>query len=144
MNGSVITGDVGVSPGTGFANTGCTIAGDTPPATNVAAVPARAAFLSAYAALQSLSTSCIQMPGNLSGLNLAPGVYCTDAVAKAGTLTLTGGANDVWIFLVNGALTGHQLLGGHGWWRATLQRVLGTECCRDHDDFGAQGQRPRG
>lgn len=102
----VITGDVGVSPGTGFANTGCTIAGDTPPATNAAAVPARAAFLSAYAALQGLSTSCIQMPGNLSGLNLAPGVYCTDAVAKAGTLTLTGGANDVWIFVVNGALTG--------------------------------------
>jgi hypothetical protein len=46
------------------------------------------------------------MPGNLAGKNLQPGVYCTDAVAKAGTLTLTGPSNGVWIFLVNGALTG--------------------------------------
>jgi hypothetical protein len=102
----VVTGDVGVSPGSAvpFTNTGCTIAGSTPPATNAAAVQARTSFLSAYAALQSMP--CTQMPGNLAGVNLAPGVYCTDAVAKAGTLTLTGPSNGVWIFLVNGALTG--------------------------------------
>ena len=37
-----------------------------------------------------------------------PGVYCVDAVAKTGTLTLdaNGDANAVWIFLVDGALTG--------------------------------------
>jgi hypothetical protein len=46
------------------------------------------------------------MPGNLANQDLAPGVYCVDAVAKAGTLTLTGPSNGVWIFLVNGALTG--------------------------------------
>lgn len=102
----VVTGDIGVSPGSAvpYTNTGCTVAGATPPATDAAAVQARADFLSAYAALQS--QACTQVPGNLSGLNLAPGVYCTDAVAKAGTLTLTGPANGVWIFLVNGALTG--------------------------------------
>ena len=103
----VVAGDVGVSPGSAvpFTNTGCTIAGGTPPATNEAAAQARTDFLSAYAALQQ-STSCIQMPGNLAALNLAPGVYCLDAVAKTGTLTLTGPSNGVWIFLVDGALTG--------------------------------------
>jgi hypothetical protein len=103
---SVITGDVGVSPGSEFTNTRCTIAGGMPPATDAAAAQARVDFLSAYAALQLQSTSCIQMPGNLSGMDLAPGVYCLDAVAKAGTLTLTGSSSGVWIFLVDGALTG--------------------------------------
>ena len=48
---SVITGDVGVSPTPAFANAGCTIAGNTPPATDVAAALARTAFLSTYNAL---------------------------------------------------------------------------------------------
>lgn len=102
----VVTGDIGVAPGSAvpYTNTGCTVAGAVPPATDAAAVPARVDFLSAYASAQSLA--CTQMPGNLTGLNLAPGVYCTDAVAKAGMLTLTGPADGVWIFLVNGALTG--------------------------------------
>jgi hypothetical protein len=103
----VVTGDVGVSPGSAvpFTNTGCTIVGGTPPATNAAAVQARTDFLSAYAVLQS--ASCTQMlVGTLAGENLAPGVYCVDAVAKTGTLTLTGPSDGVWIFLVNGALTG--------------------------------------
>jgi len=105
--GSVITEDVGVSPGSAvpFTNTGCTFAGGTPPATNAAAAPARTDFLAAYLSIQS-STSCIQTPGNLAGLVLPPGTYCVDASAKAGTLTLNGPANGVWIFIVNGALTG--------------------------------------
>jgi len=102
----VVAGAVGVSPGSAvpFTNTGCTIAGATPPATDGAAAGARTAFLSAYTAIQS--TSCIPTPGNLDTLNLPPGVYCLDAVAKAGTLTLTGPSNGVWVFLVAGALTG--------------------------------------
>lgn len=104
----VITGDVGVSPGSAvpFTNTGCAVAGATPPATDAAAAQARTDFLSAYATLQLQSGSCIQKPGNLAGEILSPGVYCLDAVAKAGTLTLQGPSNGVWIFLVNGALTG--------------------------------------
>src|SRR2546428_12172917 len=50
----VITGDVGVSPGSAvpFTNTtGCTIAGGTPPATNAAAALARPVFLNAWATL---------------------------------------------------------------------------------------------
>ena len=102
----VVAGDVGVSPGSAvpYTNTGCTIAGAIPPATNTAAAVARVDFLSAYAALQS--QPCTPMPGDLAGQNLPPGVYCTDAVAKAGTLTLTGPSTGIWVFLVNGALTG--------------------------------------
>ena len=104
----VIAGNVGVAPGSAvpFTNTGCTIAGSMPPATDPAAAQARTDFLSAYAAVQLQSTACTPMLGNLAGQNLAPGVYCADSVAKAGTLTLTGPTNGVWIFLVDGALTG--------------------------------------
>ena len=104
----VIVGDVGVSPGGAvpFTNTGCLISGTTPPATNAAATQARMEFLATYAALR-LSGPCTQMLGStLAGENLAPGVYCLDAVAKTGTLTLTGPSDGVWIFLVDGALTG--------------------------------------
>ena len=105
--GSVV-GDAGVSPGSAvsFSNTGCVIAGGIPPATNIAAAQARTDFLTAYNALQLQSTTCTQLTGTLAGDNLAPGVYCVDTVAKTGLLTLTGPADGVWIFLVNGALTG--------------------------------------
>ena len=104
----LITGDVGVAPGSAvpYTNTGCVIAGAVPPATNAAAVQARVDFLNAYSSLKLKSNACVQLPGNLADQNLAPGVYCLDAVAKVGTLTLTGPATGEWIFLVNGALTG--------------------------------------
>jgi len=104
----VIVGDVGVAPGSAvpFTNTGCTISGLTPPATDAAAVDARVDFLNTYASLWEMADTCTVLPGNLADQNLAPGVYCLDAVAKAGTLTLTGPADGVWIFLVDGALTG--------------------------------------
>jgi Ice-binding-like len=106
--GGVIAGDVGVAPGGAvpFTNTGCSITGMIPPATDAAAVLARTDFLSAYAAMWQLSSSCIALPGNLADQNLAPGVYCLDAGAKTGTLTLSGPADAEWIFLVSGALTG--------------------------------------
>ena len=106
-SGSVV-GDIGVSPGGAvpYTNTGCAIVGSTPPATDTAAVQARTDFLGAYAALQLQSTACTPVSGTLAGGNLAPGVYCIDMVAKTGLLTLTGPSNGVWVFLVDGALTG--------------------------------------
>ena len=106
--GGSVVGNVGVSPGSAvpYTNTGCAIAGGTPPATDSIAVQARADFLMAYAALRSRSSSCENLSGSLAAGNLAPGVYCVDAVAKTGLLTLTGPSDAVWIFLINGALTG--------------------------------------
>lgn len=117
---SIITGDVGVSPGTAFTNTGCTIAGGMPPATNAVAVGAHAALLSAYAALAPVAGDCdvahtlgATIPGPLT---LFPGVYCTDAALTGTNVVLTldaqGDANAVWIFKIGtnptgtGALTG--------------------------------------
>ena len=112
---SVITGDVGVSPTPAFTNTGCTIAGGTPPATDVAAALARTAFLSAYNALggmtcsQTISTAAFT--NNLPALGpLTPGVYCFPAAVTFTdtTLTLDGSTNPngIWVFKVGAALTG--------------------------------------
>lgn len=107
-----VTGDVGVLLGTGFTNTGCTIDG-TVHAGDGTAAAAYAAFLIAHNNLAPLNTpsTCDRvhtLTGPLAGLVLLPGVYCVDAAAKAGLLTLNGDGdeNAVWIFLVNGALTG--------------------------------------
>ena len=112
---SVITGDVGVSPTPAFTNAGCTIAGNTPPATDVAAALARTAFLSTYNALglmpcgQTFSTAAFT--GNVPALGpLAPGVYCFPAAVTFTdtTLTLDGSTNPsgIWVFKVGAALTG--------------------------------------
>jgi len=113
--GSVITGDVGVSPTPAFTNTGCTIVGSTPPATAAAAALARTAFLGAYDAIglvpctQTISTAAFT--GNVPALGpLAPGVYCFPAAVTFTntTLTLDGSTNPngIWIFKVGAALTG--------------------------------------
>jgi len=101
-----VVGDVGAAYGGAFTNTGCTIAGGTPPATDPTAVQARSDFLSEYLRLQAQAPSCTKISGSMAASDIAPGVYCVDAVAKTGVLTLTGPSNGVWIFLVDGALTG--------------------------------------
>jgi hypothetical protein len=110
--GSVVIGDIGVSSGS-FTNTGCTVGGGSPPATNSAAVQAQTDLLTTYSSLQS--TPCTQTivtaasTGNVPPLGpLAPGVYCFPAGATftATTLTLNGPSDGVWIFKVGAALTG--------------------------------------
>jgi Ice-binding-like len=109
-----VTGDVGVLLGTGFTNappcliTGALHLGDS------AAAGAYAAFLMAYNKLAPLNIPSTCDPfhtltGPLTSLVLTPGVYCVDTSAKTGLLTLNaqGDANAVWIFLVNGFLTGN-------------------------------------
>jgi Ice-binding-like len=111
---SVITGDVGVSPGSAVTNTGCTISG-TVHANDPAATNARTDFLSAYNAIglmpctQTISTAAFT--GNVPPLGpLAPGVYCFPAAVTFTntTLTLDGSTNPngIWIFKVGAALTG--------------------------------------
>ena len=108
--GGAVVGDIGLSPGitAAYTNTGCAVAGATPPATNAAAVAARADFISAYDALELQAThrACTDVAGNLAAKNLAPGPYCLDATAKTGVLTLTGPSSAVWTFYASGALTG--------------------------------------
>ncbi|HVC18721.1 MAG TPA: ice-binding family protein [Vicinamibacterales bacterium] len=104
---STVTGDVGVvAPGT-FTNTGCTVAGTV----NPNATAAYADLLNAYDTLEFNATCDVTLTGALTGVTLAPGVYCFPAAATlTGTLTLNGPADGVWIFKIGtggtGALTG--------------------------------------
>jgi len=64
-------------------------------ALGAAAADAQADLASAYNAKQQ--GNCTSFT-TLAGVTLAPGFYCIDDVAKTGTLTLSGGPDDVWIF----------------------------------------------
>lgn len=102
---STIIGDVGSSGARpSVVKTRCTISGAI-----IAPVSAGVVtdFNEAYDAFAALTCSQT-LTGTLAGVTLTPGIYCVSAEAKTGTLTLDGqGApNPVWIFLVDGALTG--------------------------------------
>ncbi len=102
LTGSTINGNLLYSGA--LTNTGSTIWG-----TSTQPLPAQVEtdFDTAYATFANLSCTGT-LTGTLAGQILEPGVYCVDAVAKTGVLTLDakGDANAVWIFLVDGALTG--------------------------------------
>jgi len=102
---SSIVGDIG---STGYlpavvktrcAHTGATIA---PVSFKVSSDFSKAKYALAHNTCQTILT------GTQAGVKLAPGVYCFDAAATvSGTLTLSGPSNGLWIFLVNGDLTGN-------------------------------------
>jgi hypothetical protein len=110
---SVITGDVGVWPGTAITQTNCTINGTVHPGDTEAAA-AHIDFLSAYnaLALQPCDQTSTVPLGDLTGVIVQPGVYCVEAASTTtgGTLTLDGPATGIWIFKIGtkgtGALTG--------------------------------------
>jgi len=105
---STITGVVGSSgPPISVTQTNCTITGGV-----IAPVSAGVltAFNGAYDALAGQSCDSF-LTGTLADATLTPGVYCFAAAATlTGTLTLSGGSNDTWLFKIGtsgtGALTG--------------------------------------
>lgn len=148
---SAITGNVGTSPITGAAITGLGCAEVTGkiytvnaagPACRVIAPVLLTAAVSdmqaAYtdAAGRTLPTATGLGAGNLDGLTLAPGLYkWGTAVVIPTHVTLTGGANDVWIFQIAQGLTvgnGAKVIlqGGaqakNVFWQVAGQTVLGT------------------
>ena len=109
-----ITGNVGTflaAPAGAVTQTICPVTG-TVHVGDAAAVQAYNAFLATYAALAPAPGDvCTTLTGTLSGVTLAPGVYCFDAAATlTGVLTLRGPANGTWVFKIGtsgtGALTG--------------------------------------
>lgn len=118
---SVITGNVGTSPITGAAITGLTSGEVTGtiytvdgagPAGNVMNAPL---LTQAVSDMQAAFTDAAgRTPpdftnlggGEIGGLTLAPGLYkWGTGVTISNNVTLAGGANDVWIFQISGALT---------------------------------------
>lgn len=104
---SVVTGNVGVSPGSAIVGfpAPCTVVGtlQIPPASD----PAQAELVTAYNALAAQPCSSTVGP-DLAGLTLVPGVYCVNAAASnlTGTLTLDGlgNTNAVWVFQMSSSL----------------------------------------
>jgi hypothetical protein len=136
---TVITGDLGVSPGT--AVTGFppgTVAGGSVHAGDATASAAQAAAHTAYAAL--LAEPCgTNLTGKTLGtspgaVTLAPGVYCFNSSAQlTGTLTLNG--NGVYIFKIGTTLTtasnssvvlAKGATAGNVFWQVSSSATLGT------------------
>jgi uncharacterized repeat protein (TIGR01451 family) len=103
---SIITGDLGVSPGsavTGFPPG--TVTGGT--IDEADAPSAQTAATTAYGILAG-QTPCTTISGDLGGMTLTPGVYCSaSTIGLTGTLTLDAGGNPnaVWVFQIGSALT---------------------------------------
>jgi hypothetical protein len=107
---SVVTGDVGVHPGTsisGFAPNGPGTVNGTMHSADTVAQQAKTDLVAAYndAAGQASDAA---LPPDAGGLTLVPGVYTASSTLQlTGTLTLDaqGDPNAVWVFQVGSALT---------------------------------------
>ncbi|MBE0625255.1 MAG: DUF3494 domain-containing protein [Burkholderiales bacterium] len=123
---SAITGDVGVSPAatsflTGFSLTlvGTTSATSTQVSGNLygadMTTPTNSNLTTAVADMQLAYTDAAGRPtpdftnlgsGEIGGLTLVPGLYTwTTGVSISTDVTISGGANDVWIFQIPGNLS---------------------------------------
>jgi uncharacterized repeat protein (TIGR01451 family) len=107
---SIITGDLGVDPGTSI--TGFPpgiVTGGTTHAADAVALQAQIDTTTAYNALagQACTTTYI-VPTDIGGMTLVPGVYCFSSSAQlTGTVTLDAGgdATAVWVFEIGSTLT---------------------------------------
>jgi hypothetical protein len=106
---SVVTGDLGVSPGsavTGFPP-GVVVSGAIH-AANAVALAAQNSVITAYNSLASQACTLDLTGQDLGGRTLTPGVYCFSTSAQlTGTLTLNaqGNASAVFIFKIGSTLT---------------------------------------
>jgi hypothetical protein len=147
---SVITGDIGTSPITGAAIlvtcaevTGITYSVDAAGPACEVINPTR--LTTAVSNMQTAYTDAAGRTnpnflntgaGNIGGLTLVPGLYkWTSAVTIPTNITISGGANDVWIFQVSGTLNMNSdvqvtLVGGaqakNIFWQTSGAVTLGT------------------
>lgn len=121
---SIITGDVGVSPGAAIVGfpVPCTAVGvlRVPPASD----PAQLDLTAAYTTLAGLPCAATVGP-NLAGLTLTQGVYCVGAAASnlTGTLTLDAQGNPSAVFVFQMSST---LITSPG---STVSLVNGANAC---------------
>ena len=130
---SMITGNIGVSPGTaliGFPP--ATVAGTIHLANPVAAL-AKLDLTTAYIDAAGRSTAPISVSGNLGGMTLVPGLYrSTSSLAvSSGALTLDAGGNANAVFIFQAASTftmtsGRQIILAGGARAANIYWQVGT------------------
>ena len=122
---SAITGDIGLSPAatsfvtgfgltnaTGYATapeiTGKIYAADMAPPTGIDLTTAVSDMMTAYTDAAGRPTPDFSElgTGNIGGQILTPGLYkWTNTVTLPSSVTISGGANDIWIFQIAGDLT---------------------------------------
>jgi hypothetical protein len=136
---SVISGSVGLSPGT--AITGFppgTVINGTEHAADAVALQAQSDLTTAYNSAAGRTPVTVESNPDLGGDNLAPGVYKgTSTLSLTGTLTLNGesNANSVFIFqagstLITASSSTVSLINGASWcnvfWQVGSSATLGT------------------
>ena len=134
---TIINGSLGSSP-TGTLTGSPTVNGATDLA-NPAAAAAKLALTAAYNDAAGRSLNTISLPGDLSGLTLAPGLYKTSisVMLAAGNVTLDaqGDPNATWVFQIGSTLTtlgGTQIVLAGGakaaniFWQVGSSATLGT------------------
>jgi hypothetical protein len=142
---TVITGNVGLSPGSSLSGFPPGIIFGAIEITTPAAAAAKLALTSAYLDAVSRATDSISCPGNLGGLTLAPGLYTNSTsvmisgTGPLGILTLDAGGDSsaVWIFQMGSTLTTDPgtsivLAGGalpeNIYWQVGTSATIGTTC----------------
>jgi len=101
--GSVITGDVGLSPGTSITGFPPGTVLGTQYQTDTVAAGAQADLTNAYNVAASLTPKTSGL-ADLVGLTLTPGVYSGQALSLSGDVTLDGTAQSVWVFQASSTL----------------------------------------
>ncbi|MDR3475666.1 MAG: ice-binding family protein [Devosia sp.] len=103
---TTINGNIGVSPGTAITGTGSIVQTGTGTfhANDGVAMQAQSDLTTAYNVLMSMPSTALS--GDLGGKVLTAGVYSFASSAQlTGTLTLQGGADDVFVIQVGSSLT---------------------------------------
>ena len=143
---TTINGSLGTSP-TGTLTGAPTVTGSTDLA-NPAAAAAKLALTAAYNDAAARSLNAISLPGDLSGLTLAPGLYTnsTSVMLSAGNVTLDaqGNPNATWIFQMGSTLTTIGRDSGHPGWRSQGRQYLlaGWQFGHSWNDIDLQREHP--
>jgi hypothetical protein len=135
---SVLTGDLGVSPGTAITGFPPGLVSGTIHSADAAALAAHNSVAAAYSSLASQACTQDLTGQDLGGKTLTPGVYCFSSSAQlTGILTLNaqGNANAVFIFKMGSTLTtasGSSVVMSSGgspcnvYWQVGSSATLGT------------------
>lgn len=136
---SVVTGDLGVYPGTAYTGFPPGIVDGAIHAGDAVAQQAQTDATTAYNALASQACDFNLTDQDLTGLTLIPGVYCFDTSAQlTGLLTLNalGDSNAIWVFQIGSTLTTADnssvtvINSGQScnvWWQVGSSATLGTD-----------------
>ncbi|WP_227028096.1 DUF3494 domain-containing protein [Corallococcus soli] len=136
---TVITGDLGLSPGTSITGFPPGVVIGTIHATDALAAQAQSDTTAAYNNLAGQPCDVTLPSAELGGLTLAPGVYCFSSASASltGTLTLNAGGNPdaVWVFktastLITASSSSVLLINGgqpcNVFWQVGSSATLGT------------------